>query len=53
MKITDPNIDVVDRTKAEDLSSLEAELFAELEPLEPEEPDIEPVPKNDRTIWFL
>ena len=51
MEITDPNIDVVDRIEAEDLSSLKAELFAELEPLEPEEPDIEPVPKNDRIIW--
>jgi len=51
VEITGPNIGVVDRIEAEDLSSLEAELFAELEPLEPEEPDIEPVPKNDRTIW--
>jgi len=42
---------VVDRIEAEDLSSLEAELFAEPEPLEPEVPDIKPVPKNDGIIW--
>ena len=47
VEITGPNIDVVDRTEAEDLSSLEAELFTEPEPLELEGPDIEPVPEND------
>ena len=51
VEITDPNIDVVDRIEAEDLSSLEAELFAEPEPLEPEEPDIETLPKNDGATW--
>ena len=51
MEITGPNIGVVDRIEVEDLSSLEAELFAEPEPLEPEEPDIETLPKNDGTIW--
>jgi len=51
VEITDPNIDVVGRIEAEDLSSLEAELFAEPEPLEPEVPDIEPVPKNNGTVW--
>jgi len=51
VEVTGPNIDVVDRIEAEDLSSLEAELFAEPEPLEPEGPDIEPVPKNDGILW--